>query len=68
MADPNLWIGLAVSLLGLHAGFTARRLARAQHGQRWFLRHRRRVLRVYHRRRDGRIYDPARNPELAGWG
>ena len=70
MAHPGPWIALAgsVLLLGLGVWLTARRITQAQRGERRFLRHRRRLLRVYHRRRDGRVYDPARNPELAGWG
>ena len=64
-----LWTILAglVALLGLRTWATARRIARARRGERRFLRHRRRVLRVYPRLRDGRVYDPARNPELCAW-
>ena len=50
------------ALLGLRSWATARRLDRARHGERRFLRHRRRVLRVYHRLRESRVCEPAGDP------
>ena len=50
-ADTVLWRTLAAVgiLLGHRARATARQLGQARQGERRFLRHRRRVLRVYHR-------------------
>ncbi len=68
MAYPGLWIPLAglAAPLALGARATARRLARARRGERRFLRHRARVLLVYHRLRDGRVHVPGRYPEPGG--
>ncbi|HEY8600716.1 MAG TPA: hypothetical protein VIL85_19925 [Thermomicrobiales bacterium] len=59
---------VALLLLGLLGGAALRRHRRAARGYAWFLGMRRYVLRGYARRRDGRIYDPARNPEAAHLG
>jgi hypothetical protein len=67
MADLSLWIAL-ILLAGAFGGLavvTARRVERAHRSERLFLHRRARVLRAYHRRRDGRTYDPDRNPEFA---
>jgi hypothetical protein len=60
---PPLVIGILWLLLA--AWFSGWRLLRARQGERWLLRRRERVLRVYHRLRDGRVYDPARNQDIA---
>ena len=67
MTQTALWLILVScgALLGLRAWVTARRIERARHGQRRFLRHRGRVLRVYHRLRDKRICDPTSHPETS---
>jgi len=55
-------------LLALFGWFALRGHRRAARGYAWFLGMRRFVLRGYARRRDGRTYDPARNPETARLG
>ncbi len=47
------------------AWMIARRFRHAAWGQAWFLAERRFVLGRYRHTRDGRHYDPARNPEVA---
>ena len=62
-------IGIAAALAALLccgplAWRNLRRFRRATRGEAWFLGVRRYVLRGYARRRDGRAYHPARNPEV----
>jgi hypothetical protein len=57
-------IGAALLAIPL-GGAALRRWRRAYRGYAWFLGLRRYVLRGYARRRDGRTYHPARNPEVA---
>jgi hypothetical protein len=51
-------------LLTLFGWLALRRYRRAARGYAWFLGMRRYVLRGYARRRDGRTYHPARNPDV----
>ena len=55
----------AVSTLFTLAWLTARRFHQARRGEMALLRRRRRILRLYRSRRDGRAYHPERNPEMA---
>lgn len=69
MLDALPWSLLVLGLLVLGslvlAWPTARRFRQARRGELAHLDTRRRVLRAYRTRRDGRVYDPARNPEMA---
>jgi hypothetical protein len=54
----------AALLLTALAGHGVRQAWRAYHGEEQQRRERQAVLHHYRLRRDGRTYDPARNPEL----
>ena len=54
---------LALGLVAL-AWPTVRRFRQARRGEIALLDARRRVLSAYRTRRDGRVYDPERNPEI----
>jgi hypothetical protein len=64
LLDALPWSLLALGLVAL-AWPTVRRFRQAQRGETALLDARRRVLRSYRTQRDGRVYDPERNPELA---
>ncbi len=63
---PDLAPLLALGLIAAPCAWTvAWRFRQAHQGQDQFLAGRRFVLRRYRHTRDGRGYDPARNPEVA---
>jgi hypothetical protein len=64
LLDALPWSLFALGLVAL-AWPTARRFRQARRGESALLDTRRRVLSAYRTRRDGRVYDPARNPEIA---